>query len=76
MFGNLGLHIIQFPSGRFGFVGNIPTTLGLEIPASTAAVMGCRTHRNAAGELLEWKFPSFNTEAEAREFALSRGCTL
>lgn len=75
MFGNLGLHVIKFPSGRCGFVGSIPVSLGTEVPASEAAVMGCRSHWNAdRTELLEWKFPSFATEQEARDFAASKGC--
>ena len=73
MFGNLGLHVIKFPSGRFGYVGSIPTALGTQVPASTAAVMGCRSFRNDAGELVEWKFPVFDTEAEARAFAQDKG---
>lgn len=76
MFGNLGLHIIQFPSNRFGFVGSIPTFLGTEIPATTAAVMGGRSHRDASGALVEWKFPTFATEAEARTFASSKQAAL
>lgn len=75
MFGNLGLHIIQFPSGRYGFVGSIPAALGQEVPATTAAVMGCRTHYAADGSLVEWKFPVFDTEQAAREFAQARGFT-
>jgi len=74
MFGNLGLHVIKFPSGRFGYVGSIPTVLGTEIPATTAAVLGCRTHRNAAGELVEWKFPVFDSHEAAVAFAVSKGC--
>jgi hypothetical protein len=73
MFKNLGLHIIKFPSGRFGFVGSIPAALGYEVPASTAAVMGGRSYYNAAGELVEMKFPAFDTETAAREFANSKG---
>ncbi len=75
MFGHkLGLHVIKFPSGRYGFVGSIPTALGTEVPASKAAVMGCRSHWNSDHtELLEWKFPVFDTEAEAKAFAASKG---
>jgi len=73
MFSNLGLHVIQFPSKRFGFVGSIPAALGTEVPASRAAVMGGRSFYNAAGELVEIKFPVFDTEAEARAFAASKG---
>ncbi len=71
---NLGLHVIKFPSGRFGFVGSIPTALGHEAPATTADVMGGRAHKNADGALVAWKFPAFESEAEARAFADSKGC--
>lgn len=75
MFGNLGLHVIQFPSGRFGYVGSIPTILGTEVPATTAAVMGCRSHWNAdKTQILEWKFPVFDSREAAVEFAASKGC--
>jgi len=76
MFGNLGLHIIRFPSGRYGFVGSIPVALGEQIPASTSAVLGCRAFRNDAGDLVEWKFPTFDTEQSARDFAMSRNCQI
>lgn len=73
MFGNLGLHVIKFPSGRYGYVGSIPTVLGEQVPASTAAVMGQRAFWNEARDLVEWKFPVFESEAEARTFATSKG---
>lgn len=77
LFGHkLGCHVIQFPSKRFGYVGSLPTSLAREIPASTSAVMGGRAFTNAAGEIVEWKFPSFDTEAEARAFAAEHGVTL
>lgn len=76
MFGNLGLHIIKFPSGRYGYVGSIPTALGAEVKADRSAVMGGRSFYNAAGDLVEWKFPTFDTEADAREFAASRNCVV
>ena len=72
MFANLGCHIHQFPSGRWGFVGTLPTVLASAVPASTADVMGGRACRGDAGEILTWKFPTFATEFEAREFAASR----
>jgi hypothetical protein len=73
MFGNLGLHIIKFPSGKYGYVGSVPVALGYEAPASRAAVMGGRSSYNAAGELIEIKFPVFESEIEARDFAKSKG---
>lgn len=77
MFGaKMGLHIIQFPSKRWGYVGAIPVTLGKEVPATTSDVLGCRSHRNAAGELCAWKFPSFDTCAEAIAHADANGCEI
>lgn len=74
MFGHrLGLHIIKFPSGKYGYVGSIPTALGYEVLADRAAVMGCRTHYDANGNVVEWKFPVFDTEEAAKEFASSKG---
>lgn len=29
-FGNYGLHVIQYPSGRWGYVGTIPEALCIE----------------------------------------------
>jgi hypothetical protein len=73
MFGNLGLHAMQFPSGKFGYVGSIPTALGIQVPATTAAVMGQRAFRNEAGEIVEWKFPVFDSLQEAVDFAFAKG---
>lgn len=44
MFSNLGLHIMQFPSKRWGYVGSIPTALGSEQPATSGDVLGNRAH--------------------------------
>lgn len=71
---NLGLHVISFPSGRFGYVGNIPHALCESVPANVSAVCGGRAFRDPdTGELREWKAPSFPTQAEAVEFAKGRG---
>lgn len=74
MFGKpLALCVIKNPVGTFMFVGSIPADLGKEVPASTAAVLGCRAFKNEAGELVEIKFPTFPTEAEAVAFAEAKG---
>jgi len=73
MFGKMGLHVIKFPSGKFGYVGSIPGELGTEVPASRAAVMGQRSFYNAAGELVEMKFPVFDSDEEAKAFAAEKG---
>ena len=74
MFGHrLGLHVIKFPSGRFGYVGSIPTELGTEVPATKSALLGRRAHMDVNGNAVEWKFPAFDTEQEALDFAKSKG---
>jgi len=73
---SLGCHVIQFPSKRFGYVGSLPTVLAKQIPATESAVMGGRAFRDESGALVEWKFPSFDTEAEARAFAAEHSVTL
>lgn len=73
MFGNLGLHVIKNPAGTFSYVGSIPTDLGRQVPATTAAVMGQRAFRADDGSIVEWKFPVFATREEAVQFAAERG---
>ena len=73
MFGNLGLHVIKNPAGTFSYVGSIPVVLAVAVPASMSAVMGQRSFRNAAGEILEWKFPVFSSRDQAVNFAVAKG---
>ena len=73
MFNNLGLHIDHFPSGKYGYIGSIPTALATVTKADTAAVMGGRAWQDDTGALVMWKFPLFDTYAAALEFAQSKG---
>jgi hypothetical protein len=73
MFGQIGLHVIQFPSGVYGFVGMIPIQLCRELPADRSAVMGQRAVRNAAGALVEYRTMLFETGVAAVEFAVNAG---
>lgn len=77
MFGNLGIHIIQFPSRRFGFVGSLPVSLGDIVEADKAGVLGNRAFwrdpANHDAGLAMVKFPSFDTEQAARDHAKARG---
>lgn len=59
--GSLGLHVIRFPSGNWGFVGDIPKALGLKVPADKEAVMGGRAFQGDDGQPMMLKFPSFKT---------------
>ena len=72
MFHNLGVHIIQYPTGRYGFVGTLPAILGNVVDASTADVMGGRAHTAPDGRIVTLKFPSFATELDARAYATAK----
>ena len=63
------VHIIQYPGGNFGFVGNLPRELGNIIPANTADVMAGRAFKNDDGELVTVKFPSFPNAQSAVSYA-------
>lgn len=73
MFKNLGLHVIHNPAGTYSYVGSLPVTLARIVPATQYDVMGGRAFRGDRGELCAYKFPVFNTEADAIAFAKSHG---
>ncbi len=74
MFNNLGIHFIQYPTGRFGFVGTLPYELGSEVKASGDDIRAGRfTTKNEDGETVTIKFPTFETIQEAINHADARG---
>ncbi|MHA2266150.1 MAG: hypothetical protein ACXAEN_27460, partial [Candidatus Thorarchaeota archaeon] len=65
MFNFKRCHVIQFPSGRWGFVGSVPIELHRHVtPASQDAIMGGRCIWGPSGPI-ELKPMTFDTEAEA-----------
>ncbi|MHA1962824.1 MAG: hypothetical protein ACW99U_21755 [Candidatus Thorarchaeota archaeon] len=70
------LSIIKNPAGTYSYVGNIPTVLGNEVPATVDDVRGQRWHKNHHGDTMTWKFPVFATEQDAIDHAASRGITI
>ena len=71
---NLSLHIIEFPSGRFGFVGSIPTDICEQVPADRAAILGQRAFSDPeTNDPMMWKAPSFETVEAAIAHAKGRG---
>ena len=63
---HVSLHIIEFPSGRFGYVGSIP--------ADRAAILGQRAFRDPeTNDPMMWKAPSFETVEAAIAHAKDRG---
>jgi hypothetical protein len=76
MFGNLGVHIIKYPTGRYGYVGTLPAILGDAVRATSADIMGGRAETSPIdGQAYTLKFPSFETAAAARAYAADRGIT-
>ena len=73
---NLGLHIIKYPTGTYGYVGRCPVELGEPVPATKADVMGGRSYWGKNGELLTIKWPVFATRQEAIDHAASVGITI
>ena len=77
MFGNLGVHLMQFPTGKWGFRGTLPIVLADEAREATMSdVMGQRAFRDNEGTLRVWHFPVFVSEVLAREYARDKGVTL
>lgn len=68
-----GVHLIKYPTGRFGFVGSLPPALGNVVEATTADVMAGRACEIGLNRIaLTVKFPSFETAAAAWAHAESR----
>lgn len=73
MFGKkLGLHVIDFPSGRFGYVGSIPIDCCRRLKADRSAILGGRAIREGE-ELVEYRTMTFETQQEAIDHAVSCG---
>jgi hypothetical protein len=72
MFRNMGCHLIQYSTKRWGFVGTLPIALATLVPADTSAAMGGRAFRDDSGALVMPKFPTFETNVDALNFAASR----
>lgn len=72
-----GLHVLQYPSGRYGFVGRVPQVLAFAGSAEdleTARICGAGLARKIAernGRTLTTMV--WDTEAEAIAFARSHG---
>ena len=66
--GILGLHIIKYPTGRFGYVGSVPVDIGFIDPTPEKI----RAMRQCGGRFGP-KTRTFATREEAIEFAADHG---
>ena len=76
MFNIQSCHLMQFPSKRWGYVGRIPICLGDIVPADVHAVLGGRTFTDDEGKTMMFKARTFETEEQARKYAVTQGVTL
>ncbi len=76
MLGNLGTHLINYPTGRWGYVGTLPLVLATIVDPTKDDIMAGRYVTDPTGKARGYKFPRFDTEAEAREFAETKNVTL
>lgn len=73
LFGHpLGLHVIQFPSGKFGYVGTLPRDLACMVTPTILDIMAGRAVETPRGYLVP-RFPTFDSREEAVDFAVGRG---
>lgn len=74
---NTPCYVIDYPSGRFGFVGMIPAVLGDVVAATRDDIMAGRAFtRPSDGATVTLKFPSFESQDAAIAFAADRGVTV
>jgi hypothetical protein len=62
------LHVIQFPSGKFGYAGRVPTDIGF-IDATPELIAAGKSF----GERFGPKARRFDSAEEAKAFATSNG---
>ncbi len=70
--GGLGLHVIQFPTGKFGYVGSVPADIYYVEGASQDDIQKAAQF----GERFGPKRRIFDTYADAVSLAQSRGYTV
>ena len=73
MFNNLGIHLIKYPTGKYGYVGTLPCGLGNEQKPSSDDIRAGRFTTNSEGETVTIKFPVFSDVQSAINHAESRG---
>ena len=73
--GNLGLHLNQFPSGKWGFVGSVPRELCyVAIDGSTATDEQLRNAAQFGPRLAGVKTRVWDTRESAVQAAQALGC--
>ena len=72
--GNLGLHILKCPTGKFTYRGNVPAPLTTTHEATVSDIMAGRSWNDIhTGKVLTSKVKVFNSYDEALQFANEQG---
>lgn len=74
--GTYGLHVIQFPSGKFGYVGSIPSELGYYTEELRQSDWLAGNIKEIDGVNKALRFPVFVSESDAIAYAESKGFKL
>ena len=68
MLGNLGVHVLRCPTGKFTLVGTIPARLMLWRKATRADILGQNWIEAPDGTTIAPITPIFDTQAEAETY--------
>ena len=66
-------HLINYPTGRWGFVGHIPASLCRVIPAEPADIIAGRAYPCPCGKLITSKANTYASKKEAIQAAKLAG---
>jgi hypothetical protein len=58
---NLGVHILRYPTGKYGYVGTLPARLGYTDKPTKSDIMAGRFTTAPNGQTVTVKFPVFDT---------------
>jgi hypothetical protein len=73
MFGFTRAFVIPTPTGKYTYVGRVPIELTETKEPTKADIMAGRWYKTDDGRTMSYRILSFDTEAEAIEFAANLG---
>lgn len=71
----VSVFVIQYPTGRFGYVGSVPKACCNRVVANKSAIMGGRYVREEDDVCYEYPSMVFDSQKDAVDFASSVGHT-
>lgn len=74
--GRYSCNVSRCSTGKWTFVGSVPTTLCDDVPPTHSDILGLNTRTNSSGALVGIRVKVFDTEEDARRYAESAGVRL